>query len=186
MSTMTEESTGFEVWIGCLACYNAGNLRGQWYPASEAGEVTPNELHNGPGWRGVTEPAHPHEELWVMDTDNAPAGYNREMSPSEAQEVADRLAELGDGGPAYFAYADALGGDLPDVEEFRDAYEGTFETFRDYADELADELTSVSKDADDLLSRYFDYAAFARDLLLGGDYFTEPAPEGGVYVFRSI
>ena len=32
MRTTTEPA----VWIGCLACYNAGRLTGDWYQATEA------------------------------------------------------------------------------------------------------------------------------------------------------
>ena len=34
-------------WIGCLACHNAGNLVGHWYPATEAADVTVADLHAG-------------------------------------------------------------------------------------------------------------------------------------------
>ncbi len=43
------------VWVGCLACYNAGVLRGVWAYAEYAGAVTPDEIHE---WE--TD----HEELW--------------------------------------------------------------------------------------------------------------------------
>lgn len=42
MTTMTTTSTDTtpRVWVGCLACYNAGRLVGDWHDASDADEVT--------------------------------------------------------------------------------------------------------------------------------------------------
>lgn len=60
------------VWIGCLACYNEGILNGRWFPAEEAGEVTPEDLHLGPTY---------HDELWIFDHEGFPTGTS-EMSPS--------------------------------------------------------------------------------------------------------
>lgn len=58
---MRTTTTDPAVWIGCLACYNAGRLTGDWYQATEADEVTPARLHGGVSTT--------HEELWVMDHD---------------------------------------------------------------------------------------------------------------------
>ncbi len=63
----------------------------------------------------------------------------------------------------------AIMGDFQTVEEaaeaLRDSFSGIYSTFRDYADEAADEMISC-RDAkpDSILARYFDYEAFARDL----------------------
>lgn len=69
-----------------------------------------------------------------------------------------------------------------DVEHFDDAYVGCFDTFRDFADDTADEF--MPSDAPDFLMRYFDYAAFARDLEY--DYWTITDPETYmVHIFRT-
>ncbi len=44
---ITQTTVRPSVWIGCLACYNEGILNGRWFPAEEAGEVTPEDLHLG-------------------------------------------------------------------------------------------------------------------------------------------
>jgi hypothetical protein len=43
MSTTT--TTEPAVWIGCLACYNAGRLVGAWFPADGAGDITTQQVH---------------------------------------------------------------------------------------------------------------------------------------------
>lgn len=51
------------------------------------------------------------------------------------------------------------------AEALRDSFCGTYDTFREYADEAADESLAAHGIKDDsILSRYFDYEAFARDL----------------------
>lgn len=71
--------------------------------------------------------------------------------------------------------------------DFSDAFCGEWDSFREYADELADELLdSEGLGTESLARRHFDYDGFARDLLLGGDNFTTPAEGYGVFVFRSF
>jgi antirestriction protein len=188
MMTATENT--FRVWIGCLACYNGGKLVGEWRDADTAGDVTPDEIHGHPTT---------HEELWVMDTENAPTGYAREMSPTEAQEVAARLADIGDDADAFAAWCDNNGESVTtaDPDDFRDAFAGTWPSFGDYAWELAEDLgiftvtpsrygDPVTLADDHPLRAYFDHDSWSRDLILGGNYFTTPAPDGNVYVFRNL
>lgn len=74
MSVLTITTVNPRVWIGCLACYNAGSLVGKWYDAENAGEVTPGDLHGHPS---------SHEELWVFDLEGFPRAAG-EMSPLTA------------------------------------------------------------------------------------------------------
>jgi len=104
------------VWVGCLACYNGGDLVGAWLPASEGPEYVPEEhvracfscgevgaspevlcparFDRGDGRRehyvGIRGPdGLPHEEQWVMDHEGFGGLLAGECSPS----VAARLAE---------------------------------------------------------------------------------------------
>lgn len=63
------------------------------------------------------------------------------------------------------------------LEQFRDAYLGEYESLEDYAAEYISE-TGMLDGVPETLRCYFDYAAFARDMELGGDVTTE-----GRYVF---
>lgn len=169
----------FRVWVGCLACYSAGELRGQWFDATAAGDVVPEMLHTRPT---------SHEELWVMDTDNAPEGYAREMSPAEAQVVADRLEQLEeDERDPFTAWCANVGESLEtvDVDDFRESFMGVWQSFDDYAGQLADDVDLFHGVPDDHPARtYFDWSGWTRDLIIGGDYWTHDTA-AGVYVFRS-
>ena len=74
------------VWIGCLACYNAGVLNGRWFPAEDADEATPDDLHQNP-----TD----HEALWVFDHEGFPVGTG-EMSPTTAVQWGELFDEVGE------------------------------------------------------------------------------------------
>lgn len=58
------------------------------------------------------------------------------------------------------------------VDGFQDAFCGWYESESAYAEELIDDMGILSN-ADDLLSLYFDYDAFARDLFMSDYYMTE-------------
>jgi antirestriction protein len=75
------------------------------------------------------------------------------------------------------------GDGLPDPSDFDEAYAGEWGSFREYAEELADDIGMLG-DVPEEVARYFDWDRWTRDLAY--DYTTEPAPNGGVYVFRNI
>lgn len=168
-------------WIGCLACYNAGRLVGDWYDAAMARDVTPREIHGG---RSTS-----HEELWCLDLDGD-WPVSREMSPHEATEWAECVDEVDEHlRPALAAWVrsgsyTAQGhSDLPVVSDFTEAYAGEWDSFADYADQLIEDLGVLDQVPDELRG-HFDTRAYARDLAM--DYTVEPTGHGGVYVFRSL
>jgi antirestriction protein len=139
--------------------------------------------HVGTGWD-----ESPHEEIWVMDTDGLP--ISREMSPTEAGEWGPLLAEVDewqrDALAAWVASGDYTAegpGDLPSLPDFEERYAGEWGSFRDYAENLADDI-GLLQDVPHEIAAYFDWSAWTRDLAY--DYTTHPAPGGGVFVFRSL
>lgn len=172
------------VWIRCLHCYNAGYLVGEWYDATEAADVSVFDVHRDSG----CVPMNACEELWVMDHDNLP--ISGECSPAEAARWGDLLDEVDEWQrDAFRAWVLAGnysydGDGMPDLAEFEDSYAGEWDSFREYAEELADGIGLLA-DVPDEIAAYFDWEAWTRDLILGGDYTTEDAPNGGVYVFRA-
>lgn len=179
MTTTTTDTTA-RVWIGCLTCYNHGRLTGEWFAAADAGDVTTADVH---GFPSAT-----HEELWVMDHEHLP--ISGECSPAEAGEWGQLLADVDDWQRdalmAWVRSGDYIAdgtGPLPSLPDFEERYAGEWDTFREYAEELADDIGMLSGVADEI-ARYFDWSAWTRDLAY--DYTTEPASDGGLYVFRSL
>lgn len=75
-------------------------------------------------------------------------------------------------------------GNMPDSSSFEEAYCGKWDSFEDYAYDLAEEIGLLAGVPEDIRP-YFAVDRWARDLLLGGDYWTADG-DGGVYVFRSF
>lgn len=179
---MTATDNAPAVWLGCLACYSAGQLVGKWMSPTDAAEASRVEIHEstGPLARMLAEA---HEELWVMDSEYVP--LSGEFGMSECAEIGEAFEEIGAGDwPAYLAYAatGASGSPIPDPEEFREAYQGEWDSREDFAQELAEDIGAIPDDAA-WPNSYIDWERAARDLFM--DYSDEPAPGGRIYVFRN-
>ena len=181
MTTMTVDA---RVWIGCLHCYNRGDLLGRWYSAAEADAVTIDALHIDAG----TVARDSCEEMGVMDHEGLP--ISGECSPAEAAEWGRLLDDVDDWQrDALLAwvrsgdYIAAGTGNLPSLPDFEERFAGEWNSFRDFAEELAD-ATGMLAEIPEWALPYFDMGKFAHDLAF--DHSTEPAPGGGVYVFRSL
>lgn len=172
------------VWIGCLGCYNAGRLIGDWHPATEAGDVDVEAVHQGSGINPVAEGC---EEIWCFDIEAMPV--TREMDPAEAQRWGELYEEVGPDqwgalcawvrSGSYTAEGDT---DFPVLSDFEEIYCGEWDSFQSYADELAEDCGLLRDIPEDLVA-YVDLTRWARDI--EADYTVTDAPNGGVYVFRN-
>lgn len=190
------------VWIGCLACYNAGRVVGKWFDGMAAGEATSNDVHgrNQQVWlryrneTGFIERlVDTHEELWVMDMDETCGWMTQEASPAFAQEVAETLEVIQDehyDPEVVLAWADNKGirdevirdrFDGSQQRDFDDDFCGLYDSEKDYAYTFVDE-TGYLDEMPDSLASYFDYDSFARDLFF--DYYGIRVSDG-LAVFRS-
>jgi antirestriction protein len=190
---MTRDDTTPRAWVGCLGCYNAGRLVGEWVDGAEAGDPA--------AWAaaglnlGCVDTVHGPccgrcggDEWWCLDHEGYGGLIPGECSPSTAQTIAEVLDDLHEPVEAFAAFVDHYGRPIPTdwgdlVAAFEEAYAGEWDDEEDYARELLDSMGEVRGDS--LAERYFDYAAFTRDLFIG-DYYSSPAPGGGVFVFRTI
>ncbi|WP_279064562.1 antirestriction protein ArdA [Dermabacter hominis] len=170
---------GPKAWIGCLSCYNNGELIGEWFDAAEAADVTLDDIH-APG--ALSDAC---EELWAFDVDGLPV--SEEMDPIKAANWGNLLNSVEEIlQPSFYAWIEAGAAsydaeDMPDVDTFHDAFVGTFSDFREYSDHLADE--TILYDANEQVMRYFNYEQFAHDLAM--DFVVEPLPDGDVAVFHA-
>lgn len=179
------------VWVGCLACYNAGRLIGEWVDATEAADSASDAAWAEAVHGGVAsdEPLSSHEEWWVMDIDDPHGLITKECSPDEAQRIAEwveLVEEEGHDIDAVRAYGEAFsipfGPDLV-LADFEESYAGHWDSREDYAQQFAEDIGAVDPDAS-WPNSYIDWERAARDLFL--DYYDEPASGGGIHVFRSI
>lgn len=178
-----------KIWIACLASYNNGVLHGEWVDL-EPGLDHVNEriahvlrTSKYPNTFREDEDGNRYataEEYAVHDYDD-----DTGMGLSRFGEYPD-LAKLcylvethsgmrynKDGFAAYISdlsAEDVTSGNWSE-SQFEDRYRGAYDSFRDYADEQADEMIAcyVPSNKQDragfeMLQRYFDYESFARDL----------------------
>lgn len=186
---MTDTVVPPRVWIGTLGLHNAGHLIGAWFDAVDA----PQDVWDWMRSPKIEPQVRPFkddeigEELWCFDHEGfPPAALSEECSPMEASRVAEVLEDLGSEADAYCAWVDTFRpasdfGD--DVDEFRDAYAGEWDSERDFAENLAEELGLLPREHTWPTS-YIDWDQATRDLFM--DYASVPAPGGRVYVFRAV
>lgn len=167
------------VWVGCLSCYNAGELVGSWVDAEDALSVTADRLH-GSGFSG------PCEELWCFDVEGLPAGVG-EIDPDEAASWGEMFEALGDAQwPALVAWAESesfvmCSDGLPSLPDFEERYRGCWPSFSEF---LAEEVDAMQRDWPEDAIRFFDADAYERDAR--PYYAVLDAAGGGVYVFAEF
>lgn len=187
------------VWVGCLACYNAGRLMGEWVDATEAGDLSRERVHGSSATLALVEVqdgGSPHEELWCFDLEGFGGFLEGECSPSEAQAVAEVIAAIEADGTdlgAVGAWASYEHGrveewDAPTREAFEEAYCGEWKSGADYAENLAEDIGALdSADARWPLT-CIDWERAWNELRLGDGYYEVPtgAPAYEFYIFRGV
>lgn len=187
MTTITATDETPRVWIGCLHCYNSGDLVGEWFPALGADELTLSDVHKGSGRRWSA-----CEEVWVFDHEFIPV--RGEFGLLEAAEWGRVFQEVGaEQWPAVCAWVESgchvtegTGDNIPSLSGFEERYQGHWNSFDEFADHWAEE-TDLMDRWSDLARRYFDWAAWRRDLKFDFTVMSAPETEGyGVYVFSNL
>lgn len=105
---------------------------------------------------------------------------------TEAQNlIAEQISEAyPHNDTAFFIYLEMMSYGITEgwadhYSEFEENYVGQFYSYKELAEYVLDG-TGLVPDDGSILSRYFDYDYFGRDLILGGDYW-----EQDNYYFRS-
>ena len=165
------------VWVGCLACYNGGELVGAWYDAVDADRVLPEDIHGCPTT---------HEEMWIFDHECMPV--RGELDPATAARWGALIeAECPQWRGALLAWLDDQGitdpADAPDSDHFgSEILMGEWPTFEDFAEMIVQD-TGMLDGVPESVSTYFDMESFARDLAY--DYTVLDSPHGTVWVYQN-
>ena len=77
----------------------------------------------------------------------------------------------------------ACGDDLPSVSDFEERYCGCWDSFEDYAYQFAEDICLMEGWPEEA-KRYFNWDAWIRDQEV--DYTIADAPDGGVFIYRSL
>lgn len=73
----------------------------------------------------------------------------------------------------------------PSLRDFEERYAGHWESFREYAEDLADEVGLMQGWPEEAM-RYFDWSSWTADLAHDYTVVDAPPPEYGVFVFRNL
>ena len=169
------------IYVASLSDYNAGILHGVWIDFTNcSGEdgvwyAIRAMLADSPTAKAEGVPA----EEWAIHDYEGFGGLRIHENESigalwEAHELLESLDDL-EAFADWLAYersADISEVTEGNIEAFQEAYRGWYHNEQEFAEELVGELGILSN-ADNLLSRYFDYEAFARDLFMSDYYMTE-------------
>jgi antirestriction protein len=189
--TMTDNDA-MRIWVGCLGCYNAGNLFGYWVDAIDAPDGTQEWLDEcRRQGQNVADPGiyDLHEELWVFDHEGLP--IKGECSPVTAKEIAEGIEAVPDHIPraAVLAYIDneGIGTDWDELgDRLEECYRGEHESLATYAYDLFVD-TAPSREVADMVDRWpfshIDWDAAGEDLRISGDIWYTDSPDHNVFVF---
>ena len=186
MTATTATNCTPRVWLACVHCYNSGYLVGQWVECDHVERTTLADLHVGSGRAYAA-----CEEVWCFDHEYIPV--DGEFGPLEAAEWGRCYEEAGlERWPAVCVWVRSGchvtegHGDIPSLSDFEERYCGRWSSFREYAENLADE-TGLQQGWPELAVQHFDWAGWTRDLAYDYTVVDAPANQGyGVYVFRNL
>lgn len=175
--SLAATTTRPRIYIACLAAYNNGRLHGAWIDADQDADDLAQEIR-----AILARSPEPHAEEWAIH-DYEGFGPLRLSEWESVERVAAIAAGISEHGGAFAAWlSNDSSRDPEDGDSFTDSYRGEWDSMRDYADNLADEL-GLTEAAENAGSPYVvvDVDAFARDL----DIELETAESGShsVYVF---
>lgn len=164
------------IYVGTYSKYNACNLAGKWLNLSDYANrdeflAACRELHSD-----ESDP-----EFMFQDYECFPKRYYNESSAPPDEFWTEWLECEEDQREAFAVFLDNGSGDT--LRDFQDAYLGTFRDLEAYAEDYIEQSGSL-EGVPDMVARYFNYAAFAQDLHLGGDIWTADGGKG-VFVFSN-
>lgn len=175
-------TANFRMYVACLASYNEGILHGKWI---DLDGKTADDIQAEIDAMLAASPVPGAEEWGAHDWEGLDFGEYPNLA--EVADYVEMMESLDDSErDAFRAFTDNMGPhDGTSLACFREAYIGEFDSVENYAQQYINDVGLLS-DVPDHIARYFDLAAFARDLVLGGDIWTADAPGGGVFVFSNV
>lgn len=162
------------IYVASLSDYNAGCLHGEWIDLDGKDIDDVQYVVNAI----LADSLHGPAEEWAIH-DYYGFGEYRVSEYASLETVVKIAAAIDEHGEAFTHW---LANDPSDVDRTIDTFDEAYLGERsalDYAYEYVEDCV-FDRDTPEVLKTYFDYEAFARDLVIGGDVF-----ESGPYLFNA-
>lgn len=169
------------VYVACLAAYNDGYLHGIWIDLTEGFEQAKEKIN-----LMIKSSKADYAEEYAIHDSSGFCGYRvEEYSNIEelctVAELIDQYEREDEGKGELISHLISDFGIDGAIEQLENNFIGKYDSVLDYAYEYVED-TGMFRDCSDLVSRYFDYESFARDL----DYDLNTYNiNGGTYIFNN-
>ena len=151
---MSTDKNQPQVYVACLAAYNSGRLHGEWITPKtdkdELQEQIDKVLKSSP-IKGAKE--------WAIHDYNSFPNLGEYPDLDKLIQVQEAIDEHGQ----YVVNAFLENWSVEDLDHIEDAYYGTYDSFSEFAQQLAEDIIE-GLNGDSTLARYFDWEAWERDL----------------------
>ncbi len=180
-----------DIYVVSLTDYNNGILHGKWIHNIE--DATADEVHEEIQEMLDASPwiaQYPDEvaEEWAIHDysyDYTSLGLGESEDIAELVKLAQACEEHGEAFAAFYDYNSYNNESVEEtIERFENVYQGEWRSLEEYAEQLCDDLGYTSE-MPESLRYYIDYAAFGRDLELGGDIWTHEESYNCLHVFTN-
>lgn len=169
-----------QIYVASLSDYNAGVHHGRWIDCTIGFAAVQEEIDAMLAESTTARRTGLPAEEWAIHDYEDFEGY--EVSENEDLETLCEIAEgIDEEGEPYAAFVENYHN--TSQEDFRHAYQGTFNSLEEWAEDYLEEAGTLSYLPENL-RYYFDFEAFARDCELNGDIWTADVSDG-VAVFNS-
>lgn len=179
---MKTETTEPRIYVACLAAYNNGKLHGEWINANQSTSQILDEINEM-----LKASPEPMAEEWAVHDYKGFGDIDLTEWPDIARvsSIAALIEDHGDGFTLWYASQDGRYLDAEELEaRFLEPWQGAHDSKAAFADYLLDSIGQLAE-LPEWARNYFDFAAYARDLELGGDYSVIPH-HGQVYVYSNF
>ncbi|MDT5370277.1 MAG: hypothetical protein QOC62_4708 [Mycobacterium sp.] len=180
----TEPRPSPAIYVASLADYNNGVLHGAWIDVAREPDEIQADIN-----AILASSREPAAEEWAIH-DYEQFGRARIYEHDSVEQVSRIAKGIHEHGYAFSAWIDVFDGtpESFDVDSFREAYLGHYDSVQEYVEQMADDLgyTEELAKLPEHLQRYarIDTAAIARDMQLSGEIATVDDPHGGVWIFQ--
>lgn len=153
----SKATSGPAIYVACLASYNSGHLHGAWLNLGDVPRLNASDIQEGIDYVLKTSPVPNAEEYAVHDSQGIPAILGDEWPDLEAlAEWVTTWQECegnGNNGDTFRRYCDHIGQTVT-ADEFTDAYQGTFNSEADFAEDFYEQTGQMPTDS---LASYIDW-----------------------------